>query len=279
MRIGCLLVFLWALLPTLAADGPPKKPEGPTFQVPYRLSDTKHVLVRAKINGTGPYNFLLDTGAPSLYVSTAVAKKLGVEADGKGSGTFERFEIEGGVVIEKVKGIIDDPFQLEGMNKMGLGGVTLHGVIGYNVLARYRIGFDFTKDKMPWTTLDFEPPAAEGLAGNKGGVDALGGLVKIMAAMIGKQLEREIRYRGFLGVELAEKDGMVTIAAVLDDSPAKAAKLKAGDKITHVGAEEVTKAADVHRLLAKTIADDHVELTVIRNGEKQSLTVRLGKGL
>src|SRR5262245_7631287 len=77
-----LLVLL--LLPVLAAparaDDAKKAEPGLTFKVPFTQTETKHVLIRAKINGKGPYNFIMDTGAPALFVSTAVAKKLGVEA-------------------------------------------------------------------------------------------------------------------------------------------------------------------------------------------------------
>jgi hypothetical protein len=92
-----------------------------SYEVPYRLTVPKHVLVRAKINGKGPFNFILDTGAPALFLATKVARKLGVESDSRGWGVIDRFEIEGGVVLKKVKGRIEDPFQIEGMN--GLGGV------------------------------------------------------------------------------------------------------------------------------------------------------------
>src|SRR5258707_10958430 len=119
-------------VPPLWADEA-KKTDARTFEIPYRLTDTLHVMVRVKINGKGPYNFILDTGAPALFVSTGICKKLGLEADKNGWGTFERFEIEGGAVIAKAKGRIEDPFQLRGMNKMGLAGAELHGIIGYNV--------------------------------------------------------------------------------------------------------------------------------------------------
>src|SRR5262245_4143672 len=127
-----------------------KKAEEKSFQVPFRLTDTKHVLIRAKINGKGPYNFIVDTGAPALFVGTEVCKKLGTEGDGQGWGTFDGFEIEGGVVLTQFRGRVEDPFQLKGMNGLGLAGATLHGIIGYTVLARYRIELDFTKDKMGW---------------------------------------------------------------------------------------------------------------------------------
>ena len=54
--------------------------EAKTYDVPYRMTNFNHVMVRAKINGKGPFNFIIDTGAPLLYVSTAVGKKLGLSA-------------------------------------------------------------------------------------------------------------------------------------------------------------------------------------------------------
>src|SRR5258708_30160729 len=66
------------------------------YWVPYRLSDVKHVVVRIKINGKGPFNFIVDTGAPAVYIGTAVAKELGINIDGKeGDHTFDSFEVEG----------------------------------------------------------------------------------------------------------------------------------------------------------------------------------------
>ena len=53
---------------------------GRSFQIPYRLTDTNHFLVRVRLNGKGPFNFLVDSGAPSLYIATETAKKIGLEA-------------------------------------------------------------------------------------------------------------------------------------------------------------------------------------------------------
>ena len=63
-------------------------------------------------------------------------------------------------MIESAKGRVMTCFQLEGINGMGLAGVELHGVIGYNILARYRI--DTTSPaETAWTKLDFSrPPSA-----------------------------------------------------------------------------------------------------------------------
>src|SRR5262249_17978618 len=211
-----------------------KKTEAKTYRVPYRLTSTNHVLVRVKINGKGPYNFILDTGAPALFVATNVAKKLGVTAGKDGWGKFERFEIEGGVVLQNARGRVENPFQLEGMNGLGLAGAELHGMIGYTVLAKYRLEFDFTKHKMGWTPLDFKPDAPVGLDGHAApaGLDAMGGLMKLLGGLLGKSPEQKIVLRGFLGIGLEEKDGSVYVTTVLADTPAAAVGLKTGDRIS-----------------------------------------------
>lgn len=275
------LRFLFAsglivLAPALAADPAPKG-KSPSFQVPYRLTDTKHVLVRVKINGKGPFNFILDTGAPALFVSTKLCRKLDVEADADGWGRFDHLEIEGGVVLRKVPGRVDDPHQIEGMNRLGLAGVPLHGVIGYNLLARYRLTFDFAKDKMTWTPLNFDPPLPK-IGGQKSGVDALGGLAGIMATLLGKQLEREVRFRGLLGMELAEKDGKVFVQKVLAGSPADKAILRKGDELAAIDGRQIASIAEAERLLHKRVPGDKVGITIRRDGMEESRSVLMGRG-
>src|SRR5437588_222531 len=129
ITLGVAAALLLAV-PLWADDKPPPK----TYAIPYKLTFTNHVMVRAKINGKGPFNFIVDTGAPALFVATAVAEKIGVEPDKTGWGTFDKFELEGGLVIEKARGRIETPFQLEGMNGMGLAGGALK-VCRKNVLS------------------------------------------------------------------------------------------------------------------------------------------------
>ena len=107
---GAILAGLFLVL----LSGAEPKTEGPSYEIPYRLTVPKHILVRAKINGKGPFNFILDTGAPALFVSTKVCAKLGVKPDAKGWGSFDRFEIEGGLVVPKAKGRIEDPLSAGG---------------------------------------------------------------------------------------------------------------------------------------------------------------------
>jgi serine protease DegQ len=281
---ACLAVC--CLVPPLArADAPKKddakKAEGTAYQIPYKLTEVKHVLIRAKINGKGPFNFILDTGAPSLFVSTKTCKKLGIEPDDKGWGTFDRFDIEGGLSIPKAKGRIDDPFQLEGMNSLGLAGAELHGVIGYSMLARFKLEFDFTKDKMTWTELDFKPKAPEGLGGkaNSADMDAMASLVKLATAFLGKSKQPEPVGRGFLGLELMDDKDAIVVKSVLADAPAAKGGLKAGDVVVNVKEKGIKNSDDLRKATADMKAGDSIKLSIKRAGETKDITITAGEGL
>ena len=158
-----------------------KKPEAKISakpgRVPYRLTDTNHTLVRVKINGKGPFNFIVDTGCPVLLIAEDVGKKIGLE---KGFVTLDTLEMEGGLQLNGIKARVETPFQITGMNGLGLAGVELHGLMGFTVLAKYKIDYDYSKKQMAWTPLDFTPPPPQPLKGKvqTGGVDLMSTLVR-----------------------------------------------------------------------------------------------------
>ncbi len=273
------LLSLCIIPPVLADDGKQAKSE--VFQVPYRLTATQHVLVRAKINGKGPFNFILDTGAPALFVSTAVGKKLALTADKSGWATLDRFALEGGAVVTKAKARIEDPFQLEGMNGLGLAGAHLDGIIGYNILARFRIEFDFTKDKLAFINLDYDPPPPQGLGTGSGaaaGLDTMAAIMKFVGGFLGQKAEPEIILPGFFGLQLSdEKDG-VQVKSVLAKSPAAIAGLQPGDRITHLQGKKLASPADFRRQASKLPAGTAARLMIVSQEKTKEVTVQLGKG-
>jgi len=277
MRIFPLaLLFLSASL----ARADDVKPAAP-IAVPYRLTPTQHVLVRIKLNGKGPFNFILDTGAPALFVVKKVAEKAGAIPDTRGWSRFDRLEVEGGVVFEKALGRVEDLFQIEGMNGMGLAGVELHGVIGYSLLARYRIEFDFTRDKLTWTRLDFEPQALSRMGGKGGsaGLDALGTMMKFLGALMGLKPNFAVEPRGFLGAELAEDSGRLIVKRVLPEGPAAKAGLQLGDVVSKVEDEADPTLDSFAKRLAKLAGGASLKLTVTRDSKVIAMTAELGKGL
>jgi hypothetical protein len=272
--------------PAAAAD-PPKR-----YDIPYRLTDTKHVLVRAKLNGKGPYNFILDTGAPAVFVPKKVAKEVGLKLDEKGWGNFDTFEVEGGLTVDKAQGRVEDLFQLEGMNGMGLAGVELHGVIGYNVLAKYRVTYDFAADKLAFVPLDgFDPPPIRRVGkggGGQGGLEVLGPVMKMFAALMGITPNFETKPRGFLGVEVDERKDGVFVKSVLPDGPAAKAGLQPGDKIVAVGVTagkrkprmvDIDVPNDLPRALANVRQGDEARIEVRRGDKTETVTLTFGRGL
>jgi membrane-associated protease RseP (regulator of RpoE activity) len=166
------------------------------------------------------------------------------------------------------------------MNALGLAGVELHGVIGYTLLARYRIEFDFTRDKLAWTELDFDPPPPVGLGG--GGppeMDAMGAMVKVLTALLGKKPFPDYVPRGFLGIELEDAGEGVAVKAVLDGGPAARAGLKPGDRVKEFEGKEVKAAADLRRLAAALGAGHPVKLTILRDGKTVQVSFKTGEGL
>jgi hypothetical protein len=276
-----ILAMLVTVLPPRLPDDAPAKPAAKVYQVPYRLTNTNHVLVRAKINGKGPYNFILDTGAPALFVSPAVCEKLGIKADSQGWGKIPSFEIEGRVPLTDARARIETPFQLEGMNGLGLAGAELHGIIGYTVLAQFRLEFDFTRNKMSWAPLDFKPPQPEGLGkdGTPSSLNAIGSIMKILGGLLGKRPDAVVVLRGFWGVGLEDSEKGVTVNLVLNHGPAADAGLQVGDKIIKVGGVSVSNMDALRKQAAMKTSSEDIPLTIVRGGENKTLNLHAGKGL
>lgn len=276
MRLFLFMAMLGIGTAVPAAE-PKQKADEKSYEIPYRLTDTKHVMVRVKINDKGPFNLILDTGAPAMFVTKKVAKQTGM--DEKGWAKLDKLVIEGGLPVEKARCRIEDLFQLEGMNSLGLAGTELHGVIGYELLARYRITYDFTKEKLTWVPLAYTPPTMQGVGGGgQGSLEILGPIIKVFGGLMGIQANFNTTPRGYFGVSLAEGKGGLVVQDVWAQGPADLAGLKKGDLITSLKSGEITNPEALHKLTAKMKAGDRIVLTISRGGEQKTVTVELGKG-
>jgi serine protease DegQ len=285
MKVRWLLIALLFMSPVAlhaqeAKKDDDKKTDAKAVQVPFRLTDTNHTMVRLKINGKGPFNFIVDTGCPVLLIAEPVGKQVGLKVE-KGWAVLDKLDIEGGLELTKVKARVETPFQITGMNRMGLAGVELHGMLGYTVLAKYKMDFDYTKKQMTWTPLAFDPPPPAPLGGkaNTAGMDTMVMLVEIMSLLAGGGLPPAPQPRGFFGFELEEKDKAVYVAKVLEKSPAAKAGLKKGDRIFSAQGKEVGSIDFVLRQASKLTTGKTLNLTIERDNEKQELKITAGNGL
>ncbi|MBI3824195.1 MAG: PDZ domain-containing protein [Planctomycetes bacterium] len=283
MRVRWLLLSLFLILPVFAPANEPKKVEPKAGLVPFRLTDTHHTLVRVKINGKGPFNFIVDTGCPVLLIAEPVGEKAGLKTE-KGWATLDTLDLEGGFQLKKVKARVETPFQIKGMNSMGLAGVELHGLMGYTVLAKYKMEFDYTKKQMAWTPLNFEPPppmplgkAAKEASG--GGMDFMVAAIEILTMFAGIGPAPPPQPRGFFGFELEERDDSVYVTRVLAKSPAAEAGLKAGDRILMAQGKDVVAINHLRVHTDKLVKGKTLEMTIEREKKKQDLKITAGEGL
>ncbi len=293
----CLALIVLVGLPGARSQDQPAQERGPSFEIPYRLTDTNHFLVRAKINGKGPFNLLVDTGAPALFISTEAAAKVGLKADpGEFWAKIDVLEFEGGARLEGVKGRVEDPFQLVSMNALGLPGASIDGMLGYTILGRYRITLDPETDRMIWAATDFvppDPPVAQdiderALPPEIRMLNAIGPMAKLFAAVAGKQPEEQRIPAGYLGIELEElranpdddQDDSTTVrvTAVWPESPADEAGIQPGDQIRAIDGRRIARITDAQAAVAELKPGQSVRLVIDRQPEAEIITVTAAEG-
>src|SRR4051794_35238226 len=74
-----LLVLLLAAAPVVASG--PQEKEEKAGTVPFKMLRSNHMVVRAKINGKGPFRLIFDLGAPITLLSNRAAVESGTVAD------------------------------------------------------------------------------------------------------------------------------------------------------------------------------------------------------
>src|SRR6516162_2874275 len=102
--------------------------------VPFEILATRHLAVKIKINGKGPYRVIFDTGAPVSLIDTKIAKEAGVIGEKVKPGFFgmageqkvEKLEL-GELKVENIRVIVMDHPALTAVTKV-LGPVD--GILG-----------------------------------------------------------------------------------------------------------------------------------------------------
>lgn len=118
--------------------------------LPFKLIDNR-VFVATTINGKGPYQFILDTGAPGFFISTDVMKALQTkpsrseQSGGAGEGTETFYQLKlASVALGGATWLNPDAaaFSLHALNDV-IGFRQNDGVIGKPLFDRYVVDIDF----------------------------------------------------------------------------------------------------------------------------------------
>jgi hypothetical protein len=260
-----------------AQQPPALKGEAKPYRVPYIVADSSHPIVRVKINGEGPFNLLLDSGAPAVFLNTNVVDAVKPKrAPAQGWAILDTLEIEGGPTMEKMDARIENTRVVTVLlNGRRMCGIRVDGILGYPVMARFKIELDVRKPYMIWTPLDFHPPVARN-SNPKPQVVTVEppSLPAIYAVPRANSLLGDLRNHpppplpGYIGVEL---DG-VAIAAIAKGSPAEKAGLKVGDIVAEIGMQPIRSADDIRRVSPTIVSGKTVEIKVRRGGQTIAVT-------
>lgn len=113
------------------------------------------ILVDVYANGSGPFQFAIDTGTSTTAISPELAKELDVANSPIGpvttggahvnvtAGTIKSFQI-GGARIDTLSVIVADFFTMLS-NAIG---TKLDGIVGYNFLRNYKIALDYPNETL-----------------------------------------------------------------------------------------------------------------------------------
>jgi predicted aspartyl protease len=122
--------------------------------VPFRLArpDKPLILLETKVNGKGPYRFVLDTGAGMTMISPELAKKVEVRRDeaqkavGAGGSVQVHFGTAKSLAIgeTRVEGLKVGIMDLTGISKAIE--TDIDGLVGYNFLYRFRVSIDYPRE-------------------------------------------------------------------------------------------------------------------------------------
>jgi hypothetical protein len=282
-----------AAVPAPNLDSNPQPSTQPVdgISVPYKLTDTNHILIRVKINGKGPFNFIMDTGAPAMILRVPAAEKLGIKSHG-GLATLDKLEIEGGVSLKHVQCVVETPYQIEGMNAIGASGVELDGLMGYAILARFRLQIDLTKDHMLWTPVNYVPPPLSGgrtprptvtqatdpTDKKEANLESSGSIMKLLGPLV-KPKEFPSQYRGFVGIQLGVNNGNVIVDSVLGGSPADKAGIQPGDVLESINSKPVHTVAGAQNAMSKTYVGQKASIVIDRADAVLKMNILCTQGL
>ena len=151
--------------PLAAYSTPTAKPAGGHIEggaksvtLPITLLNN-HVYVQARINGKGPYTFIVDTGGHTL-IAPRVAKEVGLKVFGAGasSGAGEKTGTLGfaryhEIALGAVR-LTDQPAFVTDIYDASIEGIPVDGMVGFELFARFAVQIDYGTKTMTITDFD-----------------------------------------------------------------------------------------------------------------------------
>lgn len=269
---GCV-GFAW----TLSARPAPRRTADGALVVPFEMLPSNHMVVRAKVNGKGPYRFIFDLGAPVTLLSNHAAEESGAIAKDapksflmstRGEGKIDKFEM-GDLKADDVPVLVMDHPVLGALGSVL--GRKLEGIVGYTFWAHYRMTIDYQAKEMTFVPVDFE----------------VRDLMKDLPTRLAGPKKAKtliLAPHGLFGLSVGEPSGGlkapgVPISAVLSGSPAESAGVKVGDVLISLDGRWTTSITDTYAAALAVEPGEPVKLVLQRDGEERTVSVTPKEGL
>jgi hypothetical protein len=275
MRLSILagLVLLFNLVSTARADDATPK----IVQVPFDLLATKHIIVKVKINGKGPYRMIFDTGAPVSTVNTRTAKEAGLISKTGGWGGLDLFGSIDQVKIKKLEvgklkaenqpAIVIDHPTVEVVSQIW---GPIEGIIGFPFFARYRMTLDYQSKEMTFAVNGYEPG------------DIVQKLMTLLTSR-DKPATQTLSSAGVWGFSVekaaSDKDPGVTVTKVFPDSPATSGGIRAGDRLLTLDDRWTDSVADCYAAAGHVNPGTPAQVRVLRDRKEIKLIIKPDSGL
>jgi hypothetical protein len=278
LTVRPLVAVLLAALPAYA-DAP--APAAPTV-VPFEMlargkSFSGHIAVQVMINDKGPYRLIFDTGAPTMLLTTKVAKECGLIGAGAkkpairspfalpGQVTIGKLEV-GGVTAKDLPAIVLDHPTVAAIADM-FGPV--EGIVGFPFFARFRTSIDYQAKQFTFEPNGYRPADV---------------MQTMMAMLMTKSSERSKPLKPRMltpaaqwGLRIEKKDDDdepgVLVAEVLAESAAAAAGIKVGDRLLTLDGRWTDSVADGFAAASYVKAGQGADVTLRRGNEELRLRI------
>jgi aspartyl protease/PDZ domain-containing protein len=246
--------------------------------VPFELLKTKHMVIKVKVNGKGPYPVIFDTGAPVMLLNNKVAKESGLITQAMKPSLFNPFGSVGQMKIKSlevgdlkaadVSTVVMDHPTVELISKF-LGPV--EGIVGFPFFARYKMTIDYQAKQLTFVPNGYDPP------------DALQSLMASVTAIVeNKPKTKVLAASGQWGLVLdpgnADEAG-VTVREVRPGSAAEHAGLKSGDRLLTLDGRWTDTVADAYLAAGFVKAGVAAKVRVQRGTTEIELIVKPRAGL
>lgn len=261
----------------LRAERKDDPPAGAARTVPFEMLPSNHMVVRAKLNGKGPYRLVFDLGSPVTLLGGKAALDSGaIPKDTpksflfgvRGEGKLDTLEL-GDLTAKDLPVMVMDHPALRALG--GILGKPLDGILGYTFFARYRTTLDYQAKTLSFEPVDFE----------------VRDLVKdLQARMMGPRVARSrvLAGRSLWGLIVGDPAGGVAsqgvpIRTVLENSPAAAAGLKPGDILVSIDGRWTATTADAHAAASAADPGKAVAVEIVRDGRREAVELTPREGI